>query len=182
MIRQTRDLAYYGMLWPTCAILPDRKPLVRRALVRVLENEAEYRQAEQLTGVPWLLIGALHYREANCNQKRGLHNGEPWSRKTTLVPKGRGPFSCWLDAAHDALVQARLANRPAGYWSIPVMLRAAEQYNGWGYAFRGKPSPYVWNWTNHGVGAGYFVADGKYDADAVNRQAGVAAILKMAEE
>ena len=180
-MNRSRDINYYAHRWATCHVLPGRVPFVERAVARVLAVETEYRAVEELTGVPWRLVGALHYREANCSPECGLHNGQTWRRATTLVPAGRGPFGSWIDSAHDALIQARMQGHEPEYWTVPRQLLTAERYNGWGYAMRDRPSPYVWNWTNHGVGAGYFTADGKYDPDAVNKQAGVAAILRQME-
>jgi len=174
---RTRDLDYYQRLLETVQMLPQNRGTINTARARVQANAGPYHEAEALTGVPWRLIGALHYRECGCLMSRGLHNGQRWDRVTTQVPKGRGPFSTWTDAALDALVQARMAGHADGHWTMPRMLRAAEQYNGWGYAFRDKPSPYIWNWTNHGVGAGYYTADGQYSETAKNRQAGVVSLL-----
>jgi lysozyme family protein len=176
-MRRTRDLAYYEELWPTARVLFEHRNRVESARNLVAAHEAAYREVAAVTGVPWRLIGALHYREANCDFRLGIHNGEPWDRATTLVPAGRGPFATWHDAAHDALLQARMTGHTPEHWTLSRQLRAAEAYNGWGYAMREKPSPYVWNWTNHGVCAGYFVADGKYSETAENKQAGVVTLL-----
>jgi lysozyme family protein len=39
-------------------------------------------------------------------------------------------------------------------------------------------TPYLWSFTNHYT-KGKFVADGKFDANAVSKQCGAAAILKL---
>ena len=52
-----------------------------------------------------------------------------------------------------------------------------EEYNGLGYASRGKPSPYIWSGTDQ-YQAGKYVRDGVYDPDAVDSQLGCAGLLK----
>jgi len=55
-------------------------------------------------------------------------------------------------------------------------LTLLEEYNGLGYAARGRPSPYIWASTNQYV-KGKYIADGNYDPNAVDRQLGCAALL-----
>jgi hypothetical protein len=51
-----------------------------------------------------------------------------------------------------------------------------EQYNGLGYASRGRASPYIWSGTDQYV-SGKYVRDGVYDASAVDQQLGCAGLL-----
>ena len=102
--------------------------------------------------------------------------GEPLNRVTRLVPAGRGPFLTWTDGAVDAL-------KLQGFdkvvdWSIEHALYLAEEYNGFGYAWKGLPSPYVWGATNLQK-PGKYVADGKFDANVMDSQIGVAALLQI---
>ncbi len=41
------------------------------------------------TGVPWELIGAIHFRESSLDFNKCLHNGDPLGQKTVRVPAGR---------------------------------------------------------------------------------------------
>jgi len=54
-----------------------------------------------------------------------------------------------------------------------------EGFNGFGYRTRHPEVliPYLWSFTNH-YQKGKFVADGKFDPNAVSKQCGAAAILK----
>ena len=52
-----------------------------------------------------------------------------------------------------------------------------EQYNGLGYAARGRPSPYVWSGTDQ-YRSGKYVRDGVYDPNVVDSQPGCAGLLK----
>lgn len=51
-----------------------------------------------------------------------------------------------------------------------------EQYNGLGYASRGRASPYIWSGTDQYV-SGKYVRDGVYDPSAVDQQLGCAGLL-----
>jgi hypothetical protein len=120
-------------------------------------------------------------RESSCNFAGVLHNGEHiigTGRKTTLVPKGRGPFSSWSDAAIDAIKLHGL--HKITDWSIERLLYEAERFNGWGYQPRG-PSPYVWSGTNW-YKAGKYIADGVYSATHIDTQLGVAIIWKQLQQ
>jgi hypothetical protein len=61
-------------------------------------------------------------------------------------------------------------------WSIGGTLTKLEEYNGLGYASRGRPSPYIWSGTNQ-YASGKYVRDGVYDPNAVDSQLGCAGLL-----
>lgn len=152
---------------------------------RVLRGKQSYVQVEEKTGVPWYVIGGIHSMESSCNFKGVLHNGERiigTGLKTRLVPKGRGPFKTWEEAAIDAVFYDGLDN--VKRWDIGNMLKQVEAYNGLGYLkyHPSENSPYLWAMTSVNDGFGKYVADGKWSnkADA-NAQVGFAAILKQLE-
>ena len=128
------------------------------------------------TKVPWFIIAVIHLREASQSWRGSLAQGDPWNKASIHVPKGRGPFDSWEAAAIDALVNC--APRAAAWtdWSAGGALTLLEEYNGLGYAAKGKPSPYVWAATDQYV-KGKYVADGHYDPNAVDHQLGCAAVL-----
>ena len=99
-----------------------------------------------------------------------------WNRVSVHVPAGRGPFGSWEDAAIDALVNCAPHAARNKDWSIGGTLAMLEQYNGLGYAARGRPSPYIWSGTDQYV-SGKYVRDGVYDPNAVDSQLGCAGLL-----
>lgn len=149
-------------------------------------------------GLRWQDIAVAAYREdTSLSLSACLHNGEfivGKNRKTSLVPAGRGPFNKkatlaenWLDAAIDAIqlkwpVYSKIINdktlTPQGR-----SLKLAEIFNGLGYRSRIgdrgviEYSPYVTSMTNHHDETSKYVADGKYDKHAKEKQAGVLALL-----
>lgn len=144
---------------------------------KIIANAARYATVEAATGVPWFWIGCVHDREAGLSFSGVLHNGEKiigTGRKTTLVPAGRGPFATWEDAAIDALRMRGLQNIKA--WPIARCLYEFEGYNGLGYTSRRENSPYVWAGTSLEQ-PGKYVADGKFDPSADDKQLGCAAVL-----
>lgn len=143
---------------------------------RLVAAKLRYQIIEAQTGVPWFVIAVIHERESGQNFARSLAQGDPWNRVSTHVPKGRGPFKSFEEAAVDALVNC--APRAARWkdWSAGGTMTLLEQYNGLGYANKGIPSPYIWSGTDQYV-SGKYVADGVFDARAVDKQLGCAGLL-----
>lgn len=138
--------------------------------------KARYRAVEARTGVPWYFIAVVHEREASQRWDRQLGQGDPLDRKSTHDPKGRGPFMTWEDGAYDALTNCHPYAAINKDWSIGGLLTMLEEYNGLGYAGKGKPSPYVWSGTNQ-YQRGKYVADHVYDPNVVDAQLGCAGLL-----
>lgn len=154
----------------------------------VLLGRARYVKIEESTQIPWWIIGGIHFKEASCDFRACLHNGERiigTGRKTRLVPKGRGPFETWEEAALDALQGPRWGKIRAGSADIGEILKAVEEYNGRGYitgAGRAENSPYLWARTSLNDNYGKYVRDGVFDPNApTNKTTGFAAIVKELE-
>ncbi|MFD2181429.1 hypothetical protein [Rhodoplanes azumiensis] len=174
--------AGYRNLWTKAEIVPARRAAAATAARRILAAKDRYWPVQQATGVPWVVIGALHMRESGLSFAGHLHNGDSLNGYTVRVPKGRpklghGPPFGWTESAVDALVLKGLQSVPA--WSLERILHECERYNGWGYLGKGN-SPYLWSWTSLYTG-GKYVRDHVYDPHAIDRQPGVVAILKSLE-
>ncbi|RAI34510.1 hypothetical protein CH340_08770, partial [Rhodoplanes serenus] len=168
----------YVAMWSSASIKSDRRAAAEKVARRIVANRARYETVQRITGVPWFWIGAIHDRESGGDFRGVLHNGERIigsGRKTKLVPKGRGPFSSWEEAAIDALWLKSL--QKITDWSIARQLYEAERFNGFGYVSRGVNSPYVWGATNHQQ-RGKYVRDGVWSVTAWDTQLGVAAVLR----
>jgi len=144
--------------------------------LKAVANKATYKEIERRTGVPWVFVAVTHYRESTMDISKSLAQGDPWNKVSVRVPAGRGPFSSFADAAVDALVNCAPYAARNRDWSIEGMLTYLERYNGLGYAMRGLPSAYVWAGTDQYV-KGKFVADGKFDANVVDKQLGCAGLI-----
>lgn len=145
---------------------------------RLLAAKSRYRAVEAKTGVPWFVIAVIHQRESSQSWSASLAQGDPWSKVSIRVPKGRGPFKSWEAAAIDALVNCAPYAARNKDWSIGGTLLMLERYNGLGYATRGVPSPYLWAGTDQYV-AGKYVKDGVYDTTAVDKQLGCAGLIRV---
>jgi lysozyme family protein len=145
---------------------------------RLTLGKSRYQAVSKLTGVPWEVIAVIHEREASGRWDTYLGNGQLLSKKTTVVPKGRGPFATWEEGAVDALVNAPPKTANNKDWTIGSTLTALEKYNGLGYADMGVPSPYIWAGTDQYV-KGKYIADHKYDPNHVDEQLGCAGLLKF---
>jgi lysozyme family protein len=159
-----------------------RPGAVDAAARRILKNWDAYKAVEAKTGVPAAFVGTLHMRECDNNMRGCLHNGEliiGTNRKTRLVPRGRGPFATWEEAAIDALKFDGFADMAD--MSMGALCEAAERYNGTGYRAKGRPSPYVWAGSQF-YKSGKYIRDGVYSASAIDPQLGVAPVMKRVLE
>jgi lysozyme family protein len=143
---------------------------------RLVAAKQRYLNVSARTGIPWPFIAVTHQRESSQNWQRSLAQGDPWDRVSTHVPKRRGPFKSWEDAAYDALVNCPPFASRNKDWSIGGLLTLLEQYNGLGYFNRGLPSPYIWSGTDQ-YRAGKYVSDGVFDPNAVDKQLGCAGLI-----
>lgn len=170
-------LKKYKPLWDTCVVNPESLGQVEKIVSRIIEFKDRYHDVSFHTDVPWQIIACIHNKEAGLDFSKCLHNGDPWNKKTTHVPKGRGPFDTWEDSAIDAVAIDNLDDHED--WDIETTLRRLEAYNGTGYLKYHKDvnTPYLWACTNHYT-KGQYVEDGKFDPNAVAKNPGVAAILK----
>lgn len=157
-----------------------RKSEVKRAATKLLGHASRYKEIEKLTGIPWYFIAVIHYRESNCNFDTHLHNGDPLTKRTKHVPKGRPlgkpPFT-WEASALDALKMKGLDKITD--WSWERMCYELERYNGFGYRLYHPTvlSPYLWSGTDH-YSIGKYTSDGSFDEETVDVQLGCIAILK----
>lgn len=170
------DFAY---LWNTCTIREEKESAVIGACQKILANKSRYETIAKATGVPWQVVAVIHKMESNCNFATHLHNGDPLSARTIQVPAGRpktgNPPFTFEESAIDALGYDGATGIKV--WDIVTTLKFLERYNGLGYRKHGIYSPYLWSYTNHYT-KGKYVADGKWDEEAISQQCGAAAILK----
>jgi lysozyme family protein len=135
-----------------------------------------YQAVSKRTGIPWPFIAVTHQRESSQDWSRSLAQGDPWNKRSTHVPAGRGPFNSWEEAAYDALVNCAPHAARNKDWSIGGLLTLLERYNGVGYVNRGLPSPYLWSGTDQ-YSRGKYVADGVFDPNEVDKQLGCAGLI-----
>ncbi|MFG1432854.1 peptidoglycan-binding protein [Xanthobacter sp. V2C-8] len=174
--------AEYAHRWAAMAVAPARLSAIEGMARRIVAGKARYRAVEARTGVPWAFIGVLHARECGCDFRGALHNGERilgTGRRTRLVPAGRGPFETWEEAAADAL--ALKGYGPGFPWTLQRCLYEGERFNGFGYRMRGVPSAYLWSGSNQ-YARGKYVADGVWSGTAVDKQIGIAPLMKRLME
>lgn len=165
--------------WQKCQISPTRIKEVNEVAARLVAPTAKiaYQQIEQDTGVPWFIIAVIHEREASQNWNANLAQGDPWNRPSRHVPKGRGPFKSFREAANDALKNCAPKAAEWKDWSAGGSLTILEEYNGLGYEeYHAEASPYNWGATTEEEW-GKYVNDGHW-AHVWDTQIGCAAMLK----
>lgn len=164
--------------WNEMVIKPSLIPSIDKVARKIIAGKAEYLRVQDATGVPWAVVGCWHNREASCDFKGVLHNGEKivgTNKKTKLVPAGRGPFATWFDSALDAIRLKKWTKKTK--WSIAFFLYSSQIFNGLGYYYKGIPSPYLWSFSNQYT-KGKYIADHVFDPNAVDKQMGVAPLMK----
>lgn len=176
----------YGTKWPEYAEQWDRMTVNagRAAMFKsqaqfALDHKTRYQEIELASGVKWYHVAVLHRRESDANFLTYLGNGQSLNHRTTIEPKGRGPFigpAAFLDGAIDALkIDGLTAVKD---WRIEKILYYCELFNGTGYAGKGLPSPYIWGGTNIQL-PGKYVADHDFDRRVMDPQPGCAPLLWM---
>ena len=164
------------------AMVITREAAVEEAAHKIIALRGRYENVQKLTLVPWYFTGALHMRECDNNMRGCLHNGQliiGTGRRTTMVPRGRGPFATFEDSGVDAYRIEGIVGIPD--WSLERMCFLAEEFNGEGYHSRGLPSPYVFAGSNQ-YSHGKFYDDGKYSPTMIDDQLGVAPVMKRVLE
>lgn len=178
---------------------PNDQQDARRVALRIERGRSRYEEVERLTGVPWWIVGTLHYRENGSDMgmpnevgkfQAYLGNGEPLTRKTTIAPTGRGPFETWQRGAEDAL-GLKLKVQDGGYQhiSIPAPYSSSFRYvevcafffelwNGLGYRIWHPevPSEYLWGLSSVHC-RGKYTSDGKFDPNSRTKQHGAMVCL-----
>jgi len=143
---------------------------------RLVAAKQRYLTVSAKTGIPWPFIAVTHERESSQNWNRSLAQGDPWNRVSVHVPKGRGPFNSWEEAAYDALVNCPPHASQNKDWSIGGLLTLLEQYNGTAYANHGVPSPYIWSGTDQYTRGKVLVDHGPIEP-VVDKQLGCAGLI-----
>lgn len=175
-------ISRYKTLIEDSIVLEEYESKADRIIESMIKNKLRYQAVAKDTQVPWQLIACIHNKESSMRFDRHLHNGQPLSMVTTIVPKGRGPFSKWESSASDALTLkyrlVHLLNVTSDEWTLEQCLWFAESYNGWGYFLHHGfiNSPYLWCGTS-AYSAGGYPSDGKFDLYHVVKNTGVATIL-----
>lgn len=162
--------------WNSCQVTFNLIPTLDAFAKKLIASKNRYVMVENLAQVPWAIIAVIHERESSQSWTASLSQGDPWNKESIHVPKGRGPFQSWEDAAVDALKNCAPFASKWNDWTIGGALTLLEEYNGLGYASRNMPSPYVWASTNQYI-RGKYIADGHFDPLAVDHQLGCAALL-----
>lgn len=162
--------------WAAMKIFPQHLHALDRTATKLVADKARYISLEKRTSVPALVTMVIAERESGADPRMSLAQGDRWDRVSVHVPKGRGPFKSWEDAAIDALHIDGLDKVGRENWTVELALYFQEKYNGFGYRRYGIPSAYIWAATNIYRG-GKFVSDGKFDRSAWDTQLGVAALM-----
>jgi lysozyme family protein len=150
-------------------ILPARQARVEVVARHLLTFKDQYAHVSVGTGIPIIVIAAIHERESDADFSTYLGNGDPLNRPSVHVPRGRGPFRDWASGAIDALTLDRL--NQVNDWSWERAIYEWLLYNGFGPLSHGKQSGYDWAGTNIYDG-GKYVSDGVWDPTAWDSQLG----------
>jgi lysozyme family protein len=160
-------------------VSPGRGAEVNAVAVKLVRfiDQGRYDRVFRDLGVPVPWMAASFEREASSNFDLSPAQGDPWDEVSEHVPKGRGPYASWTEAADDTYRREGLAEIGSANWTWALAAYYAEYLNGFGYRdYHHVRSPYVWGATNLQQ-PGKYVADGKFDPDVWDRQIGVAPMM-----
>jgi lysozyme family protein len=128
---------------------------------------------------PWWLVGILHYREDSSDFNReafasNIANGQPWTQKTTIAPKGLGPYASFAEAAAHALAIKQSPEIRRFTWeTVDQVAFWLERWNGFGHLLyhHDDISDYLVDGCTI-TNPGRYVADGVWDHKATGQQIG----------
>jgi lysozyme family protein len=181
--------ADYRKKFDNCVIDPSRSAVLKAWADRLSSPKyrARYENLTKVSGVPWHVIGVIHYRECSANFLGHLHNGDPLKTRTVQVPPGRpdppwppspwDPVAAWHSSAIDALKIDNFFGQPASHWTLERTLFRLESYNGFGTRKHGVIPNYLWNYSGYPTKGGYD-SDGHFKPNYVSSQYGTAVLLR----
>jgi len=151
-----------------------RESVVNATADRLLRHvdEGRYEEVSAKTGIPQIVMAASFEREASSNFNLSPAQGDPWRHRSVHVPRGRGPFSSWAEAAIDAYHIDCLDTIGAQNWSWERACFEEELFNGFGPRMHGKHTGYLWAGSSAYTG-GKYVSDGVWNPSAIDHQLGV---------
>ncbi len=172
----------YQALWDSMDVSEAWLPQARAIAEKIIRNQARYNSVVAGSSIPWWFVGIVHAMECSLRFDQHLHNGDKLSERTVRIPAGRPasgfpPFT-WEASAKDALACDDIDK--VTDWSLPNVLYLWHRYNGVTneYSRRGIPTPYLWSGSQF-YKKGKYVADRKFDPEAVSKQVGAAVLLWM---
>lgn len=168
----------YQAMWNSMEIHPQHLAVIDATAKRLFASKTKFQELSVLTHVPWDVIAVIKERECGVDSlfDRNIANGQRWDERTTIVPKGRGPFKSWIAAGYDALVNCAPYASKWKNWTIGGTLTLLEEYNGEGYWEHGWANPYLWSYSNHYV-RGKYASDGRYAPGLVDQEIGCAPLI-----
>jgi lysozyme family protein len=155
---------------------------VESVIVKIEANLERYIRAMTERGLEhyeWVFSG-IHYRENDKsfpNWRASMLNGQDISKKSTIVPKGEGPFKSWEESLDRALYY-----RPFKAKNVAEALEYCERYNGIGNRYHGQESTYVLGFTNYSNEKGKYIGDGTYSSSKMDSRPGIAALYLFQRE
>lgn len=152
----------YSQLLAAMVVKPEAAHAIDEVAQRILKSRARFDLVTAAIGVPVVFSGPSFEREADLNFNLSPAQGDPWRQVSRHVPKNRGPFKSWQDAAVDAYRLNGLDQVGGANWNWELVCFYFETFNGFGYRdFHHMHSPYLWAGTNIQT-IGKYTADGKF--------------------
>jgi lysozyme family protein len=178
------------MQHPFAALRPEYESLLARMVVTrqrevdqvagkllAFVTQGRYAEVSAQLGIPQILIATSFERESSSNFNDSPAQGDPWRQVSRNVPRGRGPFASWKDAAIDAYKLDGLDQVGTGNWTWARFCYEGELFNGFGYRAHGVHTPYDWAGSNDYV-TGKYVRDGVFDMNHADTQLGIVPVAR----
>ncbi len=150
---------------------------------RLMRGDAipQYAAVQKALGIPVVVQATICERESGADFSKSPAQGDPWNRRSTHVPRGKGPYNSWHESAIDTFHNVDHLDDNSAPWSLPYACWKWEAFNGFGYRMHGRRSPYVFGGTNLQQ-SGKYVSDGNFDAGVMDTQIGTVPVaLRMIE-
>jgi lysozyme family protein len=169
----------YTQLLAAVQVRPECVHTVNTTAAELLDFVADgkYDVVSAATGVPIIWMAASFEREAGSDFRLSPAQGDRWDRPSIHVPKNRGPFNNWAEAARDAYHLDGLDQIGAENWTWERACYEGELFNGFGYRdYQHMHSPYLWGSTTIQQ-KGKYTTDGRFDPTVLDSQLGIVPIM-----
>lgn len=166
-----------------CRPRPEKVSVIDSVARRLTRSESltNFALVHKNLGIPELITIPSFERECGCNFACSPAQGDRWDHVSVHVPKGRGPFKSWYDAAYDTYHNLDRLDVHSAPFSMAYACYWWEKINGFGYRAHGLRSPYIVGGTNLQQ-PGKYVADGEFDSSVMDSQLGCLPIaMRMLE-
>ena len=139
---QKTELTPLEKLWNAATIAKEAAGRAQTQVDGILLHRDKYEQVEKNTGVPWFLVGVIHWLVSGQSFQLTLNS-------RALAPSGN--FD-WVKSASDLFIARGWNSIARNKWTVHRTLDLIERFTSLTFRDAGENSPLLWGGTGHYAG------------------------------